>query len=552
MAVKEKEKDWEGTRGSSNGDIMKEEKNVMVEGESKETVEYVERKDKTNEAVENVQNRKEDSDKEDTEEEDMEKVETKKQKRGASKTKKKKEKAKKIKDAKKGTNSKGGGKTKEPGTPAAATVERPTRERKSVDRFVISNEKDLPKEFSIEKGRGTQLKDIPNVAYKLSKRRADDVLKMLHTILYGRRVKNFQIKSNISQFSGFVWADNEEKQKMKMKEKLDKCFKSRLLEFCELLDMPAKFNDRKEDLVDKLLEFMEAPHATTDVLLSEKEKSGKGKKQKRVVRSSSKSPSSSGRRLKKEVEKDDHSDEGEEVEDEEEQEEVEDEQEGEQEGDATEESGESDQEDPEEKSEEEDVKKSKSANKGSKKFPKKAATSKARKSKNAIKTEEKPSSKARVLSSKKCDSEKEDKSSTPQKRKRDDKGDHKLTAEKKAKKSEHEKDEKPSTLRSPPSNGKAGKNSAAKVGADKKDKAGPTEEELRKAICDLLKEVDFNTATFTDILKQLAANFETDLMPRKAEVKSMIQDELTKLTDDADDEDEDEDEEGDGDKEDDN
>lgn len=40
-------------------------------------------------------------------------------------------------------------------------------------------------------------------------------------------------------------------------------------------------------------------------------------------------------------------------------------------------------------------------------------------------------------------------------------------------------------------------------------------------------------------------------MPRKAEVKGMIQDELTKLADDADDEDDDDAEEGDDDEEDD-
>ncbi|RVX14842.1 hypothetical protein CK203_011945 [Vitis vinifera] len=53
-------------------------------------------------------------------------------------------------------------KVKEPRTPAASTIARPVRERKSVERLVASIERDSTKEFHIEKGRGTALKDIPN------------------------------------------------------------------------------------------------------------------------------------------------------------------------------------------------------------------------------------------------------------------------------------------------------------------------------------------------------------------------------------------------------
>lgn len=177
----------------------------------------------------------------------------------------------------------------------------------------------------------------------------------------------FQIKSNISRFSGFVWNENEvrkwqccsccilcwdflffftikslarsqfayrgflckriylvlqEKQKNKVKEKFDKCHKDKLIEFCDVLDIQISrgharkvchvvdililvcnndllygstvqiynkilvlfwwrvwlwFNYVKkmtvqEDIVAKLIDFLEAPYATTEVLLSEKEK----------------------------------------------------------------------------------------------------------------------------------------------------------------------------------------------------------------------------------------------------------------------------------------
>lgn len=63
--------------------------------------------------------------------------------------------------------------------------------------------------------------------------------------------------------------------------------------------------------------------------------------------------------------------------------------------------------------------------------------------------------------------------------------------------------------------------------------SAPRNEELRKTIYNILKEVDFNTATFTDILKELAKHYTMDLTPRKKSIKLMIQEELTKLADEA-------------------
>lgn len=75
------------------------------------------------------------------------------------------------------------------------------------------------------------------MAFKLSKRKADDNLQLLHTILFGKKAKVIQLflilvwlfcscqhfyvywnayflqaqtlKRNISQFSGYVWIENE-------------------------------------------------------------------------------------------------------------------------------------------------------------------------------------------------------------------------------------------------------------------------------------------------------------------------------------------------------
>ncbi|EPS60589.1 hypothetical protein M569_14214, partial [Genlisea aurea] len=177
----------------------------------------------------------------------------------------------------------------EPKTPTAISFDRPVRERKSVERLVATIEKDSGKDFHIAKGRGVALKDIPNVAYKLSRKKTEETFKLLHTILFGRRGKAAQVKSNISRFSGFVWHDDEEKQMNKVKEKLDKCIKEKLVEFCDVLDIPisSKASIRKEDLVTKLVDFLLKPHATTSELLADKDQRYKRKKRKRSSKSTS-------------------------------------------------------------------------------------------------------------------------------------------------------------------------------------------------------------------------------------------------------------------------
>ncbi|KAH0841425.1 hypothetical protein HID58_092217 [Brassica napus] len=157
-----------------------------------------------------------------------------------------------------------------------SSSERPTRERKKVERFSLpSPTRAIPnKSVSIEKGLGTPLREIPNVAHQLSKRKADGNLILLHTILYGKKAKAQMIKKNISQFSGFVWSEEEEeKQRAKVKEKLDKCIKEKLIFFCDVLDIPInRSHIKKVKVAFKVLEFLESPKATRDVILADQEK----------------------------------------------------------------------------------------------------------------------------------------------------------------------------------------------------------------------------------------------------------------------------------------
>ncbi|KAL2993173.1 hypothetical protein AAZX31_10G094700 [Glycine max] len=68
----------------------------------------------------------------------------------------------------------------------------------------------------------------------------------------------------------------EDKQRAKIKEKIDKFVKEKLLDFCDVLNIQInKTNVKKEEGSTKLLEYLESPHATTKILLADKEQKGK-------------------------------------------------------------------------------------------------------------------------------------------------------------------------------------------------------------------------------------------------------------------------------------
>uniref|UniRef100_A0A1D1XML3 Protein DEK n=2 Tax=Anthurium amnicola TaxID=1678845 RepID=A0A1D1XML3_9ARAE len=417
-------------------------------------------------------------------------------------------------------------------TPLASPIDRPVRERKTVERLVETLRKEPSKALLIEKGQGTPLKDIPNVAYKLSKRKPDDI-RSLHLLLFGRKGKASNFKSHIFQFSGFVWHENEEKQRAKVKEKLDKCIKNKLLDFCDVFDIPvSRATSRKEDLVEKLLDFMVAPQATTDMILAEKEQSMKSRKRKRLSRGRV-SRSTPGKRLRKKRTKGEVTPKSEKSENETEDEDG-DGEEGEDGGDEDNENGLPDEDEvikhsENEESESEHDEEEEYSHKGRqdpKKRSKKRGSS-VKEYKKAMTPKKAPPrastrSPTKTSSKRKADEGKDANEKGFLKKKKDD-----MTPKKKMASHKTNMEEKRTI-------GK--KSGRGKAKSDQTSESGPTEEELKKTICEILKEVDFNTATFTDILKKLASHYDMDLTARKPSIKHMIQDELTKLADEADDE----------------
>ncbi|KAG8502844.1 hypothetical protein CXB51_000687 [Gossypium anomalum] len=197
--------------GVAVAEKIEEENNVVKEMEEdkkdNENVE-TEKMDEDQKAMEEEESHSKENDKEVEKEENKDEVEDKVEELKEEE---------KTQESKEGKGSKKRGKVQNSGEKVEGKKEteqrtplrdRPVREHKSVERLVASIDKDASREFQIKKGRGTVLKAIPNVTFKLSGRTPDDTLR-LHTIPFGRRGKAVQVKSNISRFSGFVWLENE-------------------------------------------------------------------------------------------------------------------------------------------------------------------------------------------------------------------------------------------------------------------------------------------------------------------------------------------------------
>ncbi|KAG0498500.1 hypothetical protein HPP92_003191 [Vanilla planifolia] len=464
---------------------------------------------------------------------------------------------------------------------SASPVDRPSRERKSVERYssMSPRKASAKKVLKIQQGPGEKLKDIPNVAFKLSKRKIDESLQVLHRILFGRQANVHFVKRNILQFSGFVWNPNEDKDRLRVKEKLEKCNKDRLLEFCNLLDihMP-KVATKKEEVSGKLLEFLESPHVTREVLLSEHKK---GKKRRKVAKGVSQgdlgkaSSVKEKKGLKKSVDgkaKKGHSKSSQAKEEDHIDDETIDKKEvsAEEKSDAAEEtSAHSNSEAAEVGNEPEDPEQTKKSvdvqtdvhkdDEPEKKSPLKVVSpTKTKKSLSGsasmeADTEGKTKSFTKGSKDKENSSRKRNEKASPKKvskrtskrkvsQKKSDSGsdpgssDISKKDKKKGRKRSQETDLE-NTKESKKRAAKGSKNVEKKLVKDKNASDVPSTEQLRAVAQEILEEVDFNVATLADIIRQLGVHFNTDLMDRKAEIKKLLEEVINEMTDGEEEED---------------
>ncbi|WZZ79573.1 hypothetical protein YC2023_100145 [Brassica napus] len=304
-----------------------------------------------------------------------------------------------------------------------------------------------------------------------------------------------------------------------------------------------EFRIEKEDIVTKLFEFLEKPHAKGDAPASEKEKSSKGAKRKRTPKKSS--PAAATSSSKRSAKSQRKSEEGTKAakkglalsEDEAEEEKEGEKQEKEQKSAEEEENvngipdksedeapqpseSEEKAESEEERSEEETPKKKKK--RGSKlSAEKKESAGRARNKKASVAAKSSPPEKVTQ------------KRSSSKRKKTDDDSDISPKVPSKRKKSERVTKASTST---PSKSASKEKPEVKGAGKGKEKTKGPSDKVLKNAIIKILKRVDFNIATFTDIIKELGKEFKDDLTPRKLSIKLMIQSELTKLAGEAEEE----------------
>ncbi|XP_019229698.1 PREDICTED: importin subunit alpha-3-like isoform X2 [Nicotiana attenuata] len=125
--------------------------------------------------------------------------------------------------------------------------------------------------------------------WKLLSKKVEE-MEVWRTIASITKWNNRRIKAPIENTNSQSEMEIMEDKKMEVKEKLDKYSEQKLLTFCIELNIPVHhYTARKEDIVPKLMDFLEARHDTTVELLAEKEQSSKGKKRRRE---STKNPSS--------------------------------------------------------------------------------------------------------------------------------------------------------------------------------------------------------------------------------------------------------------------
>eukprot|EP00271_Cylindrocystis_brebissonii_P004883 TRINITY_DN16804_c0_g1_i1.p1 TRINITY_DN16804_c0_g1~~TRINITY_DN16804_c0_g1_i1.p1 ORF type:complete len:602 (+),score=188.52 TRINITY_DN16804_c0_g1_i1:236-2041(+) len=159
---------------------------------------------------------------------------------------------------------------------------RPQRQRKSLERFAVEDTRDKAADEDIKPGKGVPLKDIPSIAANIAKvTRNDEIVGSLYTILFGKRGKALVFKKSILEFSGFPWkpADNEAKERAKVRERLERYTREGLQQMLDLLDLPK--NGKKDDQVQRILDFLEKP--VKEGHLSPTQKSG-GSTKKRTSR----------------------------------------------------------------------------------------------------------------------------------------------------------------------------------------------------------------------------------------------------------------------------
>lgn len=136
-----------------------------------------------------------------------------------------------------------------------------------IERLVAEKEEEHKNtsEVDIVKGKGKKFEDIEDIEKEVNKRlRNDELLKLVHTILYTRPTKKTALKANILAFNGVVYKD--EHGRKKLEERIARYHAQDVREVAAFFGLNP--SGKKDEIVDRISDFLEKPKATDETYSS--------------------------------------------------------------------------------------------------------------------------------------------------------------------------------------------------------------------------------------------------------------------------------------------
>lgn len=168
---------------------------------------------------------------------------------------------------------------------AASSQEHARRKRKKTRAFEVQPVAPL-RRYSTGaqgvKGRGVKFAAIPNIAYMLDKSTPTDLeLQFLHRLLFNSLGAAHKRKTNIRNFSGYIFSN--ETERTRIRDKILRCRLNVLKKSVTILDMDIDFNESREIVANKIIAFLEDPKPIEGrVNLAIREKMVKAERRKRA------------------------------------------------------------------------------------------------------------------------------------------------------------------------------------------------------------------------------------------------------------------------------
>lgn len=182
------------------------------------------------------------------------------------------------------------------------SLRRTPRSRKQVERIQVEPIQ-AKEEWKVPVGPGHRLLDIENVAYLVGKlQRKDELLKVMHNLMYRRPASYKIIKNNVLEFSGFAYPPGtKQTEREKDVAKLEAKTIPQLDEILGLLDLPRGTGEGayKVSKINRILDFLDSPQPTGNRSLAVLEQKKKAKKATTKKRSQTLASPTSGRKAVK-------------------------------------------------------------------------------------------------------------------------------------------------------------------------------------------------------------------------------------------------------------